>query len=253
MMKKCCDIWCVLKSYQIGKSHPFDYPLGSYPSLSHGYMFINVPDDILLACCTRIKGKGKQPRLVWLTSVLVNSLWPSDAIWWYRSGLISVQVMVFCLMAPSHHLNQWWLIISEVLWHSREGNFIGNFRYKFEMIISRWQTHLPGVNELMLQIPVYQKVSLCHATDHICGWHGAIVWINSLLTHSGWVTHICISKLTIIVPPLQQSWKGGILVSPCPSVLLWTESYLFCIFNNTRRIHFILAHLIKQLQKVCHM
>ena len=36
-----------------------------------------------------------------------------------------------------------------------------------------------------------------------------------------------------------------------PSVRLWTESCPLCIFNNTCRIHFILAHLIKQLQKVC--
>ena len=59
-------------------------------------------------------------------------------------------------------------------------------------------------------------------------------------------------------PPLQRSWKGGILVSPClsvrpsvrPFVRLWTESCPLCIFKNTRRIHFIFAHLIKQLQKV---
>ena len=50
--------------------------------------------------------------------------------------------------------------------------------------------------------------------------------------------------------PLQRSWKGGILVSPCPSVrlsvCLWTESGPLCIFNNTHQIHFILAHLINQ-------
>ena len=30
-----------------------------------------------------------------------------------------------CLTAPSHYLNQYWLIFSKVLWHSPEGNFIG--------------------------------------------------------------------------------------------------------------------------------
>ena len=54
----------------------------------------------------------------------------------------------------------------------------------------------------------------------------------------------------LLYPPLQRSWKGGILVSPCPSVCLWTESCPLCIFNNTHRIHFIFAHLIKQAQKV---
>ena len=41
----------------------------------------------------------------------------------------------------------------------------------------------------------------------------------------------------------------------CPSVHLsihlWTKSCPLCIFHNTSWIHFIFAHLIKQLQKVC--
>ena len=63
----------------------------------------------------------------------------------------------------------------------------------------------------------------------------------------------CVGKINSLYPPLQRIWKGGILVSPCPSVRLWTESYSLCIFNNSRRIHFIYAHLIKQLQKVCRV
>ena len=35
--------------------------------------------------------------------------------------------MARCLTAPSLDLNQCWIIISEVLWHSSEGNFSGNF------------------------------------------------------------------------------------------------------------------------------
>ena len=33
------------------------------------------------------------------------------------------QVMACCLTAPSHYLNQCWLIISKVQWHSSEDNF----------------------------------------------------------------------------------------------------------------------------------
>ena len=51
----------------------------------------------------------------------VNSLWPSDTIWRHRSGSTLAQVMACCLTAPSHYLNQCWLIISKVLWHSLEG------------------------------------------------------------------------------------------------------------------------------------
>ena len=34
-----------------------------------------------------------------------------------RSGATLAQVMAWCLTAPSHYLNQCWLVISEVLWH----------------------------------------------------------------------------------------------------------------------------------------
>ena len=75
----------------------------------------------------------------------VNSLWHSDAIWHHGSQSILAQLMAWCcqchmvtsvsilaqvmtccLMAPSHYLNQYWLVISKVLWHSSEGNFTGN-------------------------------------------------------------------------------------------------------------------------------
>ena len=41
----------------------------------------------------------------------INSLWPSVAIWWHRSGTTLAQVMACCLTAPSHYLNQHWLLI----------------------------------------------------------------------------------------------------------------------------------------------
>ena len=53
---------------------------------------------------------------------LVNSLRPSDAIWWHRSGSTLAQVMACCLTAPSHYLNQCWLIISSVQWLSSKDN-----------------------------------------------------------------------------------------------------------------------------------
>ena len=42
------------------------------------------------------------------------ALWPNDAIWWHRSGSTLAQVMACCLTAPSHYLNQCWIIITEV-------------------------------------------------------------------------------------------------------------------------------------------
>ena len=53
----------------------------------------------------------------------INLLWPSDIIWQHEFGSTLDQVMACCLMAPSHYLNQCWLIISEVQWHSSGCNF----------------------------------------------------------------------------------------------------------------------------------
>ena len=53
----------------------------------------------------------------------INSLWPSDAVWRKDLGQHLVQVMACCLTAPSYYLNQCWLIISEVRWHSYQGDF----------------------------------------------------------------------------------------------------------------------------------
>ena len=65
--------------------------------------------------------------LRWRAELLItsNSLWPSDIIWMHRTGAKWVQLMACCLMAPSHYLDQYWLI-NKVLWHSPEGDFTGN-------------------------------------------------------------------------------------------------------------------------------
>ena len=57
-----------------------------------------------------------------LRLISFNTLRPSNAIWWHKSVSTLAQVMVWYLTAPSHYLNQCWLIISEVQWHSPEVN-----------------------------------------------------------------------------------------------------------------------------------
>ena len=56
-------------------------------------------------------------------ATVINSLWSSDGIWWHRSGSTLVQVMAWFVMAPSHCLNQCWLLISGDQWHSPDSNF----------------------------------------------------------------------------------------------------------------------------------
>ena len=49
---------------------------------------------------------------------LANSWWPGDATWRRGTRSTLAQVMACCLTAPSHYLNQCWLMIREVPWHS---------------------------------------------------------------------------------------------------------------------------------------
>ena len=79
--------------------------------------------------------KWFQPTLYWACDYLsilvlkfthVNSLGPNDAIWRQGSGSTLAQVMAYCLTAPSHYLNQCWLIIRKVQWYSSEDNFTSN-------------------------------------------------------------------------------------------------------------------------------
>ena len=55
-------------------------------------------------------------------------------------------------MAPSHYLNQYWLIISVVLWHSSQGNFMENtpqdIKISLENQYVKLFPHLPADNKL---------------------------------------------------------------------------------------------------------
>ena len=73
----------------------------------------------------------------------------------------------------------------------------------------------------------------------------AIPIVNVCTLH--WIPWV---KFNIIARLLYLPLYTGITLSVSPSVRLWTESCPLCIFNHTHRIHFIFAHLIKQLQKV---
>ena len=64
-------------------------------------------------------------------------------------GSALTPVLACCLTAPSHYLNQCWLIISEVLWHSPEANFTGNClkfwedtEHKISRVHWHWMTEL---------------------------------------------------------------------------------------------------------------
>ena len=95
--------------------------------------------------------------------VLINSLWPSDAIWQHPSGSTLAQIMACCLMATSHYLNQCWLIIKGVLWHSPETNVTRcayelNLQHLFEALLKLLPLLLKE-NELINRLSAWNPVT----------------------------------------------------------------------------------------------
>ena len=98
---------------------------------------------------------------------LLNSLWPSDAIWRHRSWSTLTQVMACCLVTPSHYLNQCWLIVSADQWRLSKGNFTRdipaiNHENRLQFAWIKFLSNLPGTNELKIH-----SVNSCGAEAEI--------------------------------------------------------------------------------------
>ena len=100
-----------------------------------------------------------------------NSLWPSDAIGRQISGSTLAQVMTCCLTAPNNYLNQCWLIISEVQWHSYQGNFTRdastiNHLNPFENYILKFHSNFARANELRYGVLRWLEIAV-NTRNHI--------------------------------------------------------------------------------------
>ena len=85
----------------------------------------------------------------------VNSLWPTDDIWWHKSESTLAQVMLWCHMAPRHYLNQSWLLISELRFcgiHLRTISPLLLSVMRSKIILLKLLLHLPGPNELTMEL-----------------------------------------------------------------------------------------------------
>ena len=68
--------------------------------------------------------------------VIINTWWPSDAIWIHRFGSTLAQVMAWChdpwsYLAPSHYLNQCWFIVNWTLGTKLKWSFNKNTKLFF--------------------------------------------------------------------------------------------------------------------------
>ena len=68
----------------------------------------------------------------------IYSLRPSEAIWCHKTRSTLVQVIARSLMAPSHYLNQFWLLVKRIRWNKLEwsSNHNTNGKYSFMKCVS---------------------------------------------------------------------------------------------------------------------
>ena len=122
---------------------------------------------------------------------LFSSLWPSDTIWRYCSGSILAQVLPWGLIAPSHYLNQCWLIISSKVFcgiHLRaissEGlmNFIRSM--PSEIMLFKLLPHLPKANDLINRWAIISAFKMAYqwqtSTNQFVGKYCIISFVNDL-------------------------------------------------------------------------
>ena len=81
-----------------------------------------------------------------------NWLSPGDATWRQGTRSTLAQVMACCLTAPSHYLNQCWLIIGEVHWHPSQALSLDDVKipikkYRLKISVLKWHPGLPAINE----------------------------------------------------------------------------------------------------------
>ena len=91
---------------------------------------------------------------IWWWHPKLNSLWPSNT-WLLRSRSTLAGVMACCLSAPNHYLDQYWLLVNEVLWHSTES---------MKLVVAMCSLKWP-------QCGVLCKAG-CQQGDHLCLMYG---------------------------------------------------------------------------------
>ena len=121
------------------------------------------------------------------------------AIWWHRSGSTLAQVMTCCLIAPSHYLNQCWLVIGEILWHSSEGKrYLSHHSLKliWKLLYLKFQLKSP-----MGQWVKTSKLYVWIENNMTCYPHGDITWqplikrdnylyFGSIFGHNGYINKL---------------------------------------------------------------
>ena len=106
--------------------------------------------------------------------VQLNSVWPTDAPRWHRSGLIMVQAMACCLMAPRHHLVQ--CFTSSVKPNDVHLKYESlKISPQFPNVSQRCPSNFPEANELIHNDVI--KFKHFRVIGSLCGKFGGDRWI----------------------------------------------------------------------------
>ena len=103
-------------------------------------------------------------------------------------------VMACCLTAPSHYLNQCWLIINKVEWRSSKGNFtrdasaINHWNYQKKIKYLKCHSNFPGANELS------------HASVHVYFLRYLVVPTSASVVLA--TRGVCVTQISTSVPPI---------------------------------------------------
>ena len=176
-----------------------------------------------------------------------NSLQP------HRSRSTLAQVRACCLMAANPFLNQCWLLIKGVLWHSPESpctrptgqdmhmNFVETlfWRFRFQKILP----HLSGANELNSQYTTYTlwgiisgSVYDCHQSNCHCRilCHDTYVMVGLIKVALDFIRLFCNYFMVIITICL---WSQMVIK---PVLVLLSANYIlnllyYCIYSIDRK------------------
>ena len=151
----------------------------------------------------------------------LNTLWPSDPIWWHTSDSILVQVMACYLTAPSHYLDQCWLLINKLHWHSLERTFTmsalaifpynvsGNYTFKifasprvqwpvwYKSFLLSGLNHSDYTRKISRGLQSSFKIPICSTVIYYLyiylsqSYAGTCTMTVSKVTRCGLVTHMC--------------------------------------------------------------
>ena len=159
-------------------------------------------------------------------------------------------------MTPSHYLNQWWVIINQILYYSLDSNFSRNahaithwnvieyhtFRITSTSARSKWVydhewSHFRNIFSVFVCLVGVGCVTLF-----------VIHWVQCILTHWGRMMHICVSNLTII------GSDNGLLPGQCQAII-WTNAGTLLIGpqeQTSMKIQLKFIHARKSIWK-CHL